>query len=86
MFVLWSGGMYLYANKGNYWIAIIPATFMSAVICTYILVAQEGLQLSTTVAYPAGIIFAILAFCLFWKRANKIKNGTLDLADKPVEG
>lgn len=86
MFVLWSGGMYLYANKGNYWIAIIPATFMSAVSCTYILVAQEGLQLSTTVAYPAGIIFAILAFCLFWKRANKIKNGTLDLADKPVEG
>lgn len=86
MLVLWSGAMYLYANKGNAWIAIIPATFMSAVSCTYILVAKEGLQLSTSVAYPVGVAFAIVAFCLFWKRAKKVDRGELDIADKPVQG
>ena len=86
MLVLWSGAMYLYANKGNAWIAIIPATFMSAVSCTYILVAKEGLQLGTGIAYPVGIVFAIVAFCLFWKRAKKVDRGELDIADKPVQG
>ena len=86
MLVLWSGAMYLYANKGNAWIAIIPATFMSAVSCTYILVAKEGLQLGTGIAYPVGIAFAIVAFCLFWKRAKKVDRGELDIADKPVQG
>ena len=86
MFVLWAGAMYLLANKGNYWIALIPGTFMSAVTCTYILMAKEGLGLSTTIAYPAGIIVAIIANILFWKRAKKVEHGELDLADKPVEG
>ena len=40
----------------------LPATFMSAVSCTYILMAKEGFQLSIAIAYPAGIIFA--AVCL----------------------
>lgn len=85
MFVLWSGGMYLYANHGNYWIAIIPATFMSAVSSTYILVAKEGLEISYSVAYPIGVVLAIVAFCLFWKRAKKCDRGVLDIADKPVQ-
>ena len=85
MMVLWAGGIYLYANKGNYWIAIIPATFMSAVSCTYILMAKEGLKLSASFSYPVGIVFAIICFCLFWVRAKKIKNGQIDLADKPTE-
>ena len=59
---------------------------MSAVSCTYILVAKEGLQLSTSIAYPVGVVFAIVAFCLFWKRAKKVDSGELDIADKPVQG
>ena len=39
-------------------ISAIPATFMSAVTMTYILMADEGLRLSATIAYPAGIVFA----------------------------
>lgn len=35
---------------------------MSAVSCTYILMAKEGFQLSTAIAYPVGILFA--AVCL----------------------
>ncbi len=85
MMVLFAGAMYLYANKGNFWIALIPGTFMAAVSCTYILMAKEGLQLSTSIAYPVGVLFAIASFCLFWKRAKRIKNGEIDLADKPIE-
>ncbi|WP_302016069.1 carbon starvation CstA family protein [Acidaminococcus intestini] len=86
VFVLWAGAMYLLANKGNYVIALVPGTFMSAVSCTYILMAKEGLGLSTSIAYPAGIAVAVIANILFWKRAKKVERGEIDLADKPVEG
>jgi len=78
MIALWAGGIYLLVNKKNYWIAVIPATFMSAVSCTYILMAQEGFRLSSTIAYPAGIIFAAACFGLFW---TKGKNVDPSLAD-----
>jgi len=70
MIVLWTGAVYLYHNfPGNrkYLIAAIPATFMSVVTCTYILQAREGLQLPTSITYPAGIIFAIICVVLFAK-------------------
>lgn len=62
MIALWAASVYLYRRKRLYWITAIPATFMSAVSCTYILMAKEGFRLSTSIAYPAGIIFA--AACL----------------------
>lgn len=65
MIALWVGAMYLFLNKKNYLIALIPATFMSAVSMTYILMAPEGFQLSTSISYPIGIAFAagcLLAF------------------------
>lgn len=46
--------------------AAIPATFMSAVVSTYILQAQEGLSLSISIAYPVGIIFAAVWFGLYY--------------------
>lgn len=71
MITLWAAGIYLVVNKKNYWIAVIPATFMSAVSLTYILIAPEGLKLPVSFAYPAGIVFAALCFGLFqWKAKN----------------
>lgn len=71
MITLWAAGIYLVFNKKNYWIAVIPATFMSAVSLTYILIAPEGLKLPVSFAYPAGIVFAALCFGLFqWKAKN----------------
>ena len=43
----------------------IPATFMSAVSMTYILMAKEGFKLSSKIAYPVGILFAILCFVTY---------------------
>ena len=62
MIALWAASVYLFRRKRIYWLTALPATFMSAVSCTYILMAKEGFQLSTAIAYPAGIIFA--AVCL----------------------
>ena len=65
MIALWAAGVYLFQNKLNYFIAIVPATFMSAVSCTYILMAPEGFQLSTMIAYPVGIVFAAVCLGIF---------------------
>lgn len=62
MIALWAASVYLFRRKRMYWITALPATFMSAVSCTYILMAKEGFQLSTAISYPIGLIFA--AICL----------------------
>ena len=73
MIVLWAASMYLYREKKNYWITAVPAVFMSAVSMTYFFCAPEclgAIGLTTTVAYPAGIILAAV-FLLLFMRATK---------------
>ena len=70
MIVLWTGAVYLYRTKkgsGAWKIPFVPAAFMSAVSCTYILQAPEGLQLSTAISYPVGIVFAVVCVALYYK-------------------
>ena len=43
----------------------LPATFMSAVSMTYILMSGEGFRLSGAVAYPVGVAFAGALFLLY---------------------
>ena len=73
MIVLWAAAMYLYVKDQTHWIATVPATFMSAVSITYILVAPEGFKLSPAIAYPAGIIVAASFLMLFLKVASQKK-------------
>ncbi len=53
-------------------LTLLPAMFMSAVCSTYILIAPEGFNLSTDIAYPAGLAIAGLFTFLFALRAIKI--------------
>lgn len=71
MFTLWAAAMYLAKNNKNYWMAVVPAIFMSAVSVTYILQAPEGFKLSTSISYPAGVIGAIICFVLFMMNKPK---------------
>ena len=84
MIVLWAASMYLFYDKKNYWITAVPATFMSAVSCTYFVLAPECLgkmintyadgklvAYNTAVAYPVGIIFAIAMLALFIHATKK---------------
>ena len=56
--VLWTSATYLYKNAKPHWIASLPATFMTAVVTTYIIVAPEGLKLSESIGLPIGIAVA----------------------------
>ena len=84
MIVLWAASMYLFKEKKNYWITAVPATFMSAVSCTYFVLAPECLgkmintyadgklvAYNTAVAYPIGIVFAIAMLALFIHATKK---------------
>ncbi len=82
MIVLWAGAVYLarfaaFAKPISSLMAALPATFMSAVSCTYILYADEGFKLSASIAYPIGIIFAVicLAFFMFKILIPALKSG-----------
>lgn len=71
--VLWASAVYLVQNQKFHWIATIPATFMTAVIVTYILQAPEGFQLSTSISYPVGIAAALITFGWFLGKTWKHK-------------
>jgi carbon starvation protein CstA len=71
MLALWAGAAFLYKFKKNPWVAAIPATFMSAVSLTYILMAPEGFKLSSTIAYPVGIVFAAACLLVFLRTVRK---------------
>lgn len=74
MIVLWAGAVYLaqYAKAArplSSLLAALPATFMSAICCTYILYAEEGLRLSAEIAYPLGLAFAVICLGVFVLRS-----------------
>lgn len=71
MIVLWTASAYLVKHKKLHWISTIPAVFMTAVSVTYLAQAPEGFHLSTSVAYPIGIIVAALLFVLFMVKVPK---------------
>jgi len=73
MIVLWTASMYLFKEKKNYWITAVPATFMSAVSMTYFFSAGECLNLSTTIAYPVGIVLAVVFLGIFLNATRKVK-------------
>ena len=68
MIALWVATAYL-IKEGKYrygsLITALPGTFMSAVSLTYILMAQEGFRLSASIAYPAGLCFAVALFVVY---------------------
>jgi len=73
MLVLWTAARYLFKEKKNYWIAAVPATFMSAVCASYFLEAEECLGLPDAIAYPGGVFFALLYLGIFLNRIGRLK-------------
>ena len=75
MISLWVATAYLLKaneNKNLSLLTALPATFMSAVSMTYILMAPEGFRLGAGIGYPVGILFAAALFAFYMrKRANR---------------
>ena len=80
MISLWVATAYLLRtreNKNASLLTALPATFMSAVSMTYILMAKEGFRLGAGVAYPIGIAFAAALFVVYIvlrRKAGEIQN------------
>ena len=72
--VLWAITIYLQKEGKFYWLTLIPAVFMTAVIFNYILIAPEGFKLSQNIGYPVGIALAILSTVLFFTKLNLKKD------------
>ena len=68
MVALWVATAYL-IKKGKYrfgsLLTAFPATFMTAVSVTYILMAKEGLRLDQTVSYIIGAVAAVVLFTIY---------------------
>ena len=76
MISLWVATAYLVKTgtaKYGTLVTALPATFMSAVSLTYILMASEGFRLSSSIAYPAGIVFAAVLFGVYVYAYHKVK-------------
>jgi carbon starvation protein CstA len=62
MIALWVATLYIlrtHEKKNRALITALPAAFMTAVSVTYILMADEGFRLSSTIAYLVGAIVAV---------------------------
>ena len=68
MIALWVATSYL-LKKGKYrfgsLLTALPASFMTAVSLTYILLAKEGFQLDRTISYIAGASVAVILFVIY---------------------
>jgi carbon starvation protein CstA len=68
---LWTGAVFL-ARRGRWWwIAALPATFMTVMTFTFILVSDKGLALSQTLGTVLGLALgagALAAFLLLLPR------------------
>ena len=76
MISLWVATAYLLKENRRPFgslVTAMPAVFMSAVSMTYILMAGEGFRLSSAIAYPVGIGFAVLLFCVYVYMFIKMK-------------
>ena len=82
MIALWAVSVYLIQQNKNYWLTVIPATFMSAVSATYFMAAGEcmgllwaPLGITMSVYYPiavvTGIVFAGAMLFVFLKTTKK---------------
>ena len=74
VFTLWTVTVYLVRQKKNYWIALIPALFMTAVCSTFFFVSKQTLHLSGNVGYILGgvcLVVAMVWFCIWYQKQLK---------------
>ncbi|TFE02481.1 carbon starvation protein A [Jeotgalibacillus sp. R-1-5s-1] len=66
MIALWVGAMYLALQRKNFWIAAVPAAFITMATFTYILNAEIGLRLPIEVSYAGAALITIGAIVAFF--------------------
>lgn len=72
--VLWTAASYLVMNGKNHLMMSLPATFITFVCASYIMVApykDGGLHLPVNIGYITGIVLAVLLFAFFLYKSRK---------------
>ena len=84
MVVLWAITVYLLQSGKSYWVTLIPALFMTAVITTYLLFAPEGFSLPGEISYPAGIVASVASLTGFLIYRMKLEKLNTRLEQKGI--
>lgn len=74
VFTLWTISVWLVRQHKCYWISAVPATWMTMVCSTYIMIAPEGFQFKPEISYSIGLIItaSVVALFFYWKtKMNK---------------
>lgn len=79
MIALWIGAMYLFIGKRNYWIAAVPAVFMTMTVSTYIVNAPIGLNLPMNISLIISAVITVLITLLFFISAKKRRSENIPL-------
>ncbi len=70
--MLWTAAVWM-ARKGKcYWVALVPALFMTVVCTSYILVADEGFRLPLSVGLMAGVALMLCLGVAFMLRRGRL--------------
>lgn len=68
--VLWTGAAYLISKGRAHWMCSLPATFLTFICVSFLIIAPLGLGLKPIVGYVAGAAAALplLVFCILFAR------------------
>jgi carbon starvation protein CstA len=75
VFMLWTASIYLVKNNKKHWLLSVPATFMTIVCISYLMVApfkNGGLALPTLLGYFIGFVFGFVVLCWFLWSNRKV--------------
>ncbi|WP_404284375.1 carbon starvation protein A [Exiguobacterium aurantiacum] len=75
---LFVGATYLYIKGRNYWIALLPGTFMLYVVWFYILTAPIGFKMDGVLPYIFATIGTVTLFGLFFRHAKAMREQGLE--------
>ncbi len=76
---LFVGAMYLYIARKNYFVALIPGTFMLVMVITYILSQPIGFNLPMNISWAGGFTGAAIIVLLFFMAAKKARASNIPL-------
>ncbi len=79
---LWVGATYLFLSRKNYWIAAIPATFMTMATFSYILNADIGFNLSMNASYVIAALITVGIVAAFFNHARRALQRNIPLEEE----
>lgn len=71
VFTLWAVTVFLQRSGRNFWVALIPALFMTCVCVTYLAITPEGFGLPHSIAYAIGCASVAIAAVIFALKSRR---------------